>query len=140
MVRGSCLCGGVQFEADEIPLITNCHCSMCRKAGGAAFGTFAHARPEQFRYLKGQELITLYQSSPDIQRGFCRICGSRVPIFQKDWPSVVIPAGTLDDDPGARPALHLFTGSKAPWWEIRDELPRFETWPPGYDPESRRKK
>jgi hypothetical protein len=31
MVRGSCLCGGVEFEADEIPLITHCRCSMCRK-------------------------------------------------------------------------------------------------------------
>ena len=140
MVRGTCLCGGVQFEADEIPLMTNCHCSMCRKAGGAAFGTFAHARPEQFRYLKGQDLITLYQSSSDDHRGFCRVCGSRVPVVKKDRPSVVIPAGTLDDDPGVRPALHLFTGSKAPWWEIRDELPQFEEWPPGYAPESRRNK
>ncbi|HBZ72426.1 MAG TPA: hypothetical protein DEP35_22900 [Deltaproteobacteria bacterium] len=64
MVRGTCLCGGVQFEADEIPLMTNCHCSMCREASGAAFGTFAHARPEQFRYRKGWELIMLLRIVP----------------------------------------------------------------------------
>lgn len=140
MVRGRCLCGEVQFEADEIPLMTNCHCSMCRKAGGAAFGTFAHARPDQFRYRKGQDLITLYQSSPDSRRGFCRVCGSPIPVVQEGRMSVVIPAGTLDDDPGVRPALHLFTGSKAPFWEIRDNLPQFDEWMPGYDPASRRLK
>lgn len=140
MVRGSCLCGGVQFEADEIPLMTNCHCSMCRKAGGGAFGSFAHARPEQFRYLNGRDLISCYESSPGNHRGFCRVCGSIVPVLREDRPSVVIPAGTLDDDPGVRPALHIFTGSKAPWWEIRDELPQFEEFTPGYDREGRRQR
>ena len=51
MVRGSCLCGGVRFEADEIPIMTSCHCSMCRKAGGGAFGCFAHARPVRIATL-----------------------------------------------------------------------------------------
>lgn len=138
MVRGACLCGAVQFQADEIALMTNCHCSMCRKAGGGAFGSFAHARPEQFRYVRGRGEISLYESSPGNQRGFCRTCGSIVPVLQEDRPSVVIAAGTLDDDPGVRPVLHIFTGSKAPWWEIRDELPQFEEFPPGYDAEGRR--
>lgn len=137
MVRGSCLCGGVQFEADEVALITNCHCSMCRKASGGAFGSFAHVRPQQFRYIKGQDLIALYESSPGNPRGFCRVCGSIAPVLREDQPSVVVPAGTLDDDPRVRPALHIFTGSKAPWWEIHDELPQFEEWVPGYDREGR---
>jgi hypothetical protein len=32
--------------------------------------------------------------------------------------------GTLDDDPGVRPSLHLFVGSKAPWHDIADALPQ----------------
>ncbi len=40
----------------------------------------------------------------------------------------------LDDDPGVRPSAHIFVGSKAPWYEVHDELPRFEEWPPGYEP------
>jgi len=37
-VRGSCLCGAVQFELVG-PLLRplNCHCSLCRKQHGAAF-------------------------------------------------------------------------------------------------------
>ncbi len=137
MVRGSCLCRGVQFEATKIAVMTSCHCSMCRKALGAAFGTFAHAAPGDFRYLRGEQLITRYESSPGNQRGFCRVCGSSVPVTRADAPSVPIAAGLLDDDPGVRPVLHIFTGSKAPWFEISDPLPQFEDWVPGYGPDDR---
>jgi len=38
--------------------------------------------------------------------------------------------GTLDDDPGLRRQAHIFVGSKAPWYEITDELPRYEEYAP----------
>jgi hypothetical protein len=47
---------------------------------------------------------------------------------------VNIPAGLLDDDPVVRPTLHVFVGSKAPWWEIADGLPQHEKWLPGFGP------
>jgi len=137
MVHGSCLCGGVRFEADDIAIMTHCHCSMCRKALGAAFGTFAHTEHDKFRYVEGEDRIARYESSAGNQRGFCRTCGSSVPVQDRTRPSVPIPAGTLDDDPGVRPVLHIFTGSKAPWWSIDDELPQFEEWTPGYQPARR---
>ena len=31
--------------------------------------------------------------------------------------------------PSQRPGFHIFVGSKAPWHEITDELPQFETRP-----------
>ena len=34
--------------------------------------------------------------------------------------------GTLDGDPGSRPAFHLFTASKADWFEVADDLPQHE--------------
>ena len=39
--QGSCLCGGVRYETTA-PLqgASHCHCSMCRKAHGAAFGSY----------------------------------------------------------------------------------------------------
>ena len=55
-----------------------------------------------------------------------------------DEGTVTVPAGSLDDDPGVWPALHLFVGSKAPWWEITDELPTFEDWVPGYGLDDKR--
>jgi hypothetical protein len=47
---------------------------------------------------------------------------------------VLVPAGLLDDDPGVQPSLHMFVGSKAPWWEIADAIPQFDEWVPGYGP------
>jgi hypothetical protein len=35
-----------------------------------------------------------------------------------------LPLGTLDDDPGVRPSAHVWVSSKAPWWEITDDLPQ----------------
>ena len=37
--------------------------------------------------------------------------------------------GTLDDDPGVLPSYHIFVGSKAPWYDITDHLPQFDTFP-----------
>jgi hypothetical protein len=42
---------------------------------------------------------------------------------------VLIPAGALDQDPGIRPQAHIYVGSKAAWFEITDELLRFEEMP-----------
>lgn len=135
MVRGSCLCGGVRFEADAIELLSNCHCSMCRKVHGAAYGTFGNAYKTGFRWVAGEDLIQGYESSPGNTRRFCRVCGSNLPQSRPEDETWVIPAGLLDDDPGVRPCLHMFTGSKAPWHEIEDDLPSFETHVPGYEPE-----
>ncbi len=44
-----------------------------------------------------------------------------------------MPAGCLDGDPGVRPLAHIFVGSKAPWFEIADPLPRFDAYPPGFE-------
>jgi hypothetical protein len=135
MIRGSCLCGGIRFEAAEIPLIVYCHCSKCRKANGSAFEAGAAVRSQDLRFNAGMDLIQSFESSPGVRRGFCRVCGSRAPSPSRDGASYFVPAGLLDDDPGETPALHIFVGSKAPWWTIDDDLPKFDTWVPGYGPE-----
>ncbi len=134
MVRGSCLCGGVRFEATEVPLIVLCHCSMCRKSNGTAFEAGAPIPSASFRLTKGAELIQTYESSPGTHRAFCSVCGSGAPSKSPDGKLWYVHAGLFDDDPGVKPALHMFVGSKAPWWDIDDDLPKFEEWVPGYGP------
>jgi hypothetical protein len=129
MINGSCLCGDVAWTLDgAIELVNICHCSMCRKVHGSAFGTFAHANAAGFRWLRGEASIARYESSPQTYRCFCRRCGSGVPVIESD--EVCIPAGGIDGDPGARPSVHIFVGSKACWYEIADALPQFERFPP----------
>ena len=44
-------------------------------------------------------------------------------------PQYGIPLAILDNPP-ARPELHCFVASKAPWFEITDDLPQYPEYPP----------
>ena len=48
--------------------------------------------------------------------------------FERDM--AVVPAGSLDSDPGIAPAGHIFVESKAPWFDITGDVPQFATMPP----------
>ena len=130
MIRGSCLCGGVKFEIHgKLGRSSHCHCSMCRKAHGAAFGSYALARKQDFRVVAGEALIKRYASSPGVTRTFCATCGSTLQFISAKRPDIVdVALGVLDDDAGIRVPHHIFVASKAPWVEITDGLPQFADW------------
>ena len=132
MLRSSCLCGAVSWDVgEELQFMSFCHCSRCRKTRGSAFATEVAAAASGF-VLRGREHITCFASSAGLTRCFCGRCGSVVP--GDPWHGLVfVPAGAFDDDPGVRPISHIFVGSKAPWHEIRDPLPQFDTYPPGVE-------
>ena len=132
MVTGSCLCGRFAFEVEgPFEFMCNCHCSYCRKSHGAAFATFVVAKASGLRWLAGEGEQAHYESSPGVKRAFCPDCGSKVP-GAPHGAQIGIPAGLLDDDPGLRPQVHFYVGSKAPWFEIGDSVPQTETLPPEY--------
>jgi hypothetical protein len=132
---GGCLCGSVRYEIMESPEnAEHCHCSMCRKAHGAAFSTNAIVATEALIVTSGADFISEYQSSPNRKKCFCSNCGSQLFIRRLDKPEVtVVTLGTIDGDPRARPERHVFVASKAPWYDIADALPRFEIYP-GFEP------
>ena len=130
-VNGSCLCGAVTYEvAAPLEFIGNCHCSICRKAHGAAFATWGIITAGRFRWLKGESHVRHYESSPGRTRCFCGTCGSPLASAHAGTVGEVV-VGSIDGDPGDRPREHIFVGSKAVWHEITDALPRHEAWPPG---------
>jgi hypothetical protein len=130
-MRGSCLCGDVRYEVTG-PLheFHHCHCSRCRKAHGAPFGTYAGVARADLRFLRGEESVRAFQSSERVERSFCPRCGSSLFFRTTVFPdSVWIAAGSFDDTPEIRPAFHIFVASKAPWHEITDALPQFAEYP-----------
>jgi hypothetical protein len=129
MIQGSCLCGSVRWRIDgPVSHMSHCHCSSCRKAHGAPFATYLSTGLDDYRLISGAAVIREHNCSPRLTRAFCSICGSVVPMTIGNQ-RVAIPAGCLDDDPGIRPAMHIFTGSKAPWHCITDDLPRHDAYP-----------
>jgi hypothetical protein len=61
------------------------------------------------------------------------VCGSVAPILLPSLGLIIVPAGNLEGDLGVTPQFHMFTGSRAPWHEITDQLPRSEAYPPDFD-------
>ena len=129
MLNGSCACGQVRYEirGELIGPITYCHCWRCRKHSGSSFGTTVGVKAEEFVLVSGNELMSSWESSPGVHRHFASCCGS--PIYKQpdDAPGLFgFRLGTLDSDPRRMAAEHFSVGSKAPWVELTDALPRDE--------------
>jgi hypothetical protein len=103
---------------------------MCRRSHGAAFATYGRVARSAFRVTQGTEDLEAFRSSDSVTRSFCRRCGSRL-LFEHDAvPDLCFVAvATLDQDPGGRPEAHIFVSSKAPWYEITDDLPQHAAYP-----------
>lgn len=127
MHKGSCLCGAVRYEITAaINRITHCHCSMCRKAHGAAFGSYGTVPRDAFRFIQGEADVASYHSSSSVTRTFCRHCGSTLQWYSEaahpEWMSIAL--GTLDTSLEQPKQKHIYTGSKASWYQINDGLPQ----------------
>ncbi|MHA6493880.1 GFA family protein [Pseudomonas borbori] len=123
MHTGSCLCGIVKYRIDApITALSHCHCSMCRKAHGAAFATYASVPLEAFHFTEGKDQLGAHHSSEHVTRTFCKRCGANLQFVDNRDHTVGVTAGTLDSPLGVLPQKHIFTGSKADWYEIRDGL------------------
>ena len=130
---GSCLCGAVHYEFEgPVAVFQYCHCSRCRKTSGAAFSPNIIVSPDSFRWLAGEDKVGRFEH-PDAKHfatGFCTICGSNLPWHSQSGRGVIIPAGTLDEDPGVRPVQNIYFGSGAAWREAVDDLPQHDELPP----------
>jgi hypothetical protein len=141
VLTARCLCGGVEIAVSgKVGPLVYCHCSRCRKSSGSAFGANVNVRRKYWRLVSGEELIREFESSPGVHRAFCSRCGS--PLYSR-WdaePEMLrLRLGLVEGDPGRRPLAHFFVGSKAPWFEIADALPRFEGGPADHPEEVARR-
>jgi hypothetical protein len=130
--RGSCLCGAVAYEFTGVAQrMYYCHCGRCRRSRAAAHGAQLFVEPRAFAWLHGEDDVTDYALPGGRYFGsaHCRTCGSKLPRVQSTLNLVTIPCGSLDDDPGIRAQAHIFVGSKAAWYPLTDDLPRFEALP-----------
>ena len=126
MLTGRCLCGEVRFEVrGEAGFLGFCHCTMCQRASGSAFGANVPVGEDEVVWLSGRDRITEYESSPGQHRAFCTRCGS--PLYKRleGKSELRLRLGLLEQDPGVRPGGHFMVDAKAAWFEISDDLPRF---------------
>lgn len=132
MLEGGCLCGGVRYQYDgEIEEISMCHCSMCRKAQGAAYVPVSPVDAARLRFVSGEHLLREYRAIPQKARVFCSHCGSPIYSARDDLPGVRrLRLGTLDTPVSCDKLYHIYVDSKAEWETIGDGHPQFAQMPP----------
>jgi len=132
-IKGSCLCQAVsyQFHGPEY-VFQYCHCSRCRKFTGSAHASNIIVDPAQFEWLSGEDQVGRFEhpEARHFATCFCKICGSSLPWMAQSGAAVIIPAGTLDDDPEIRPVQNIYWKDRAPWREAVEELPQYDELQP----------
>lgn len=125
--HGSCLCKAVQYEIKTpIKFIAHDHCTICRRASGAAFVTWGGVKAEQFKLTQGKENLTSFKYSATSERQFCKICGSQLFFTAKRWEGEVhFTRATIHQDMSEKPKAHVFYSDRASWLNMSDDLPKY---------------
>ena len=147
---GGCQCGALRYGFNG-PLGTTdlCHCRMCQKAFGSFGAVLLRVSLERFSWTRGKP--STFKSSPIVERGFCKNCGTPMFMFEAGDAFVDLAVGTMDN-PNAIQTLQSQIGmeSRVHWFSTLhnlpeattgqtrqpDELAKLQTWQhPDYDTE-----
>lgn len=130
---GGCMCGAVRYEATDEPLFVGyCHCRSCRHHSGAAVAGMLVFEPDKVSFIVGN--LSVYNSSPGIERGFCGQCGTS--LTWKGHGLISLHIGTLDNPDDHAPTLHWRYEERSPWCDVGGELPQVKMTFPGTSAET----
>ncbi len=128
ILSGGCLCGGVRYQlTGACRDIINCHCENCRRTHGH-IAAYTSVNRSDLALVNQQTLQWYHDESPDTYRGFCNHCGAS--LFwdaRDDRGKVAVSAGSLDDSGELKTIGHVYVSEAGKYYQINDELPRFET-------------
>jgi hypothetical protein len=128
MLGGRCECRVVRYRVpDAFLYAANCHCSNCRAGTGSAFKPFAGIECDKLEVVEGADALLVWGNDKE-NHTRCGICGSLLYSVVREGAYVHVAMGSLADEPTIRPTEHIFVGSKAPWFEISDDLPQSEAY------------
>ncbi|MAF83694.1 MAG: GFA family protein [Gammaproteobacteria bacterium] len=118
---GSCLCKQIKFRCETPSLwCAHCHCSLCRRAHGAAFVTWVGVDEGNFTLLS-EDTLRWYKSSPDSERGFCATCGSTLFFRSARWPEQMhIVRANINTEIDLEPSAHVYWDTHVDWVDFVD--------------------
>lgn len=132
-MRGSCLCKSIGYEVSQLDSpIEHCSCHTCRKAHAAAFNTAAVVSDDHFRWMKGEDLLKGYESSPGKTRYFCSNCGTHLIARRAGLDSLILRVATLDEDPGSVPQFRIWASHEVSWLRHDSSVTAHSEWEPGH--------
>ncbi len=115
------MCGAVRYAALGEPLhVGYCHCRSCRHHSGAAVAGMLVFNPDNVEITAGT--LSIYPSSPGIERGFCGRCGTT--LTWKGHGLISLHIGSLDDPDMHAPTLHWRYEERSSWCDVGRDLPK----------------
>ncbi|MEO9943671.1 GFA family protein [Paraglaciecola sp.] len=118
-ITGGCLCGKVTFEVNNsFTRFYFCHCQQCQKITGSAHAANSFTTPDAIKWISGQRLTKQYDDPDrDFTVVFCSECGSGLPFVTKTSKTLIVPAGSLNEDPNIHPNDNIFWAERASWYD-----------------------
>ena|SRR3989338_2672927 len=127
-MHAACLCGELRIEIDPpSKWVAHCHCTMCRRAHGAAVVTWLGAEAGRCRIVDPGMRLRWYASSAEGERGFCDRCGSTLLFRSVRWAGELhVVVANLVEGADRLPQLHVSWETHVDWLQIdpSDLLPR----------------
>ena len=127
-ITGGCHCGAIRFDiSTDIKTAVNCHCTFCRKLNGSAFSSMVAVPSNFVRFTCGEDQLNKYVASDDVQKHFCRLCGSPIFNTNKEFPAFhMFFLGALDDHLELQPVANISCSDKLSWVSSIDSIKSFE--------------
>lgn len=125
-LTGGCQCGAVRYALHEEPTGAHiCHCRMCQKAFGSYFAPLAGVAMSAFEITRGE--LSIFKSSDQTERGFCKNCGTPLTIHDVGSPRIEIALGSLDEPERVAPKHESGIEAKLRWFGKLGSLPGDKT-------------
>ncbi|WP_417211681.1 GFA family protein [Antarctobacter sp.] len=131
--EGGCGCGAVRYRVTSEPLIVHaCHCRLCQRQTGSTNAVNALIEADRVIVLSGTVEETLLDTPSGHGQRIARCTSCKVAL----WSNYLITnqgdhlrflrVGTLDDPSLMTPDVHIYTGTKQPWYILARDVPAAE--------------
>ena len=112
-LEGGCLCGAIRNRIDAIILGASiCHCRTCRRAAGAQSVAWLTVPAAGFVLVAGK--LGSFASSPGVERGHCRDCGTSL-TYRSEPETLDVTIASLDDPEAVSPTKEIWLEHRLPW-------------------------
>ena len=130
ILQGQCSCGHVRFSVENtFEYAFFCHCSRCRIRTGSAFAAIAGIGIDKVQVTAGSDDLLIEGECSDGYGARCSRCHVFLFAAVRERQYMHVSLGVLEGTPNRLPDHHIYVGSKAPWFEITDELPQYDELP-----------
>nr|WP_166180737.1 GFA family protein [Altererythrobacter segetis] len=132
-LEGHCACGEVRYRLADRPFAVHCcHCRDCQRETGSAFVINGLIETPMVEVIAGSpEMIgTPSASGKGQQIVRCPTC--HVALWSHyggmGEKAAFVRVGTLENPDACPPHVHIFTGSKQPWFELSMDAPAYDVF------------